>query len=143
VLALLNGKFYMLFSASVPYYAASYTRLFFDMTGSPAVLAVGGLVIAVIMLAYFACWQFSKNKWGWLLAATVLFGADCLFLLGFSLLAGGLVDGLLDLLFHAWVMYYLVRGCVNRTGVHTFEAAVPEQAPQTEEEDENGPPKGE
>lgn len=67
-------------------------------------------IAAVILVLYLACWFFSKkNKTGWLIAALVLFGIDTLYML---FIYGIGADTILDIVFHALVVYYLISGIV-------------------------------
>lgn len=65
-------------------------------------------VTVVVILLYFLCWIFSKKRVGWLVAALVLFSIDCVAMVYFGLD----VTMVLDILFHALVMYYLISGIV-------------------------------
>jgi hypothetical protein len=72
-------------------------------------LLIVGLVVGLILtIPYLLCWIFSKKRVGWMIAAMVFFGIDCLFLLttfDLSMIA--------DILIHAWVMFYLVTGVIH------------------------------
>lgn len=72
-------------------------------------LIITGLVIGLILvLPYLLCWIFSKKRVGWMIASLVFFSIDCLFLLlTFD------TSIIIDLLIHAWVMFYLVTGVIN------------------------------
>ena len=70
-----------------------------------------GLIIPLILgilltVPYLLCWIFSKNKPGWMVAALVFFAFDCLALV----MIYDLVSVIIDILFHAWVMFYLITG---------------------------------
>lgn len=45
-----------------------------------------------------------------MVVALILFIIDSLLMVGFYLLAGGLENGIFDIVIHAWVMYYLIIG---------------------------------
>ena len=124
IIALLGDGTYYLFTAFVPYYVVldgmySCGRLspdwyegdmseYFFMDPSYLVTMIA---FALVLLAlYFLFWLLSKNrKSGWLIAALVLFGIDTLGLLYFY---GLYIDILLDLLFHAWILGYLISAIV-------------------------------
>lgn len=74
-------------------------------------------MIAVLLLVpYLLCWIFSKNHYGWMIAALVLFSLDTLWLLlNFD------IGFLLDILFHGYVLFYLIMGV--RNGVLSKRAA--------------------
>ena len=68
------------------------------------------IVIGIIMtVPYLLCWIFSKKRPGWMVAALVVFAIDCILLLTMYYLSAVIVD----LLFHAWVMFYLITGVIN------------------------------
>jgi len=122
VFLLLTGSdTYFLFSATIPYYLViigmdlcgkfppEYYEGREDFTPLDSSVLVVLAVIAVVMIAlYLLCWLLSsKGRVAWLIVALVLFGTDTalMFLLqGFSL------ESILDILFHAWVLYYLIVG---------------------------------
>jgi hypothetical protein len=95
----------LLFSISVPYFVVVFGSLFefsFMMTA--------GCLIAVIVLAvYLLCWIFSKEHYGWMIAALVLFCVDILVMAGLYLLFGE-VSGIVDVAFHCWILFYLIVG---------------------------------
>lgn len=93
-----GGDYFLLFSITAPYYAAG---ILYYM-GDPAV----GLVFAGALLAlYVLCWWLSKKKPGWLAVALALFLVDTACLLWLE----GL-EGILNLLIHIWLLFYLFTG---------------------------------
>ena len=124
VLLVTNSNSYFLFSAYIPYMFADmgmylcgrYPVEFYEADAPitdyefyPDSFFVFMLTIAaVILLVYLACWIFSrKEKYGWLVAALVLFGIDTAGLIYFL---GMSVDNIIDLVFHAWVIISLISG---------------------------------
>ncbi len=124
MMLLLGGSSYFLFSAILPY------SLVIDgvyMTGkmpddwytdwpetAPFVdssyLIVMAVIAFAIILIYLACFFFSKNfKTGWMIAGTVMFVLDTLYMV---FIYGVGIDSLMDILLHAWVLYYLISGVV-------------------------------
>ena len=100
----------MLFSATVPYvavvigYAANI-----EAGGGLEWFVTGSLIFAFVILAmYLVCWFFSKRRNGWLIAALVLFGLDTVATV--LLYMGNLGKGIMDILIHGIVIYYLVMG---------------------------------
>lgn len=128
ILALVNADMYMLFSASIPYYLVLFGVIlsggmpeeYYIETDIPmealfdTSFLVTMIVIAVAILAvYFLCWFFSKNyKTTWLGVALVLFILDTIGMLLFAFLVG-FQNMILDVLFHVWVIYYLVVGITS------------------------------
>lgn len=135
LLAALGANVYFLFSCSFPY-AMAYDGAFF--TGLACTeeefLALGFtqsdmmpmwylfvmLIPAVIAIAlYVLCWVFSKKRVGWMIAATVLFVLDSLFLVLYYVPDITLI---LDYLFHAWVLFLLIRGIVAHFKLKQMDA---------------------
>lgn len=121
ILLVTNANSYFLFSAFFPYFIASIGMLMCgrfpeeyyegmeDMVFFDNAFFVFLLIVAIFLtLLYLATWFFSgKNRGGWLIAALVLFGVDTL---GMLAIGGFSLDSIFDLLFHAWVIYYLIIG---------------------------------
>lgn len=141
VMMALGSDSYMLFSATVPYVLVQtgmylcgklsadwYEGDTFEFLPD-TVLYIMVAIAVVIMLYIFLCWLLSrKGRYGFFIAALVYFALDTLFLL--SMLSTSLI---VDLVFHAWVIYYLIIGISSgikmkkapadepvATGDHTF-----------------------
>ena len=125
VVCCLGSDRYFLFSASIPYYlvlmGSLWTGRFPDeyYTEWPAsepflgtsFLIVMLVIALIILLVYLCCFLLSKkNKVGWLLTAAVFFGIDTI---GMLMLYGLSADSIFDIVFHVWVLYYLIVGVVN------------------------------
>lgn len=124
IMLLLGGSSYFLFSATIPYSLAVdgmyYTGKLPDeyYTDWPesmplfdsSYLTVMILIASAIIILYVCCFLFSKKfKTGWMITAAVLFVLDTLYMLFFY---GVGVDSIMDILLHAWVLYYLISGVV-------------------------------
>lgn len=108
-LLLLDGSTYMLFSASIPYYLPAFAKAVDDILMEGHYLTWGAYGISMAsILFYLLCWHFGKERRGWMIAALVMFALDCLGLIGLVVLTQTPVDFILDIVFHIWVMYYLV-----------------------------------
>lgn len=125
VLTLLDSGMYFLFSTFLPLFSVAlgmelcgkyspeyYMEVYGDYEGLEFFgdsVFIATIAVAVVMIALYAvCWFMSKNqKSGWIVTALVLFAVDTvtMFILG-----GISVDSLLDILFHALVLYYLISG---------------------------------
>lgn len=139
ILALVKADMYMLFSASIPYYLVLFGVIFsggmpeeyyveaeipMESLFGTSFLVTMIMIAVVIMAVYFLCWFFSKNyKTTWLGVALVLFILDSIGLLVFSFLVG-FQNMLLDILFHVWVIYYLIAGI---TSVKKLKELPPEE----------------
>ncbi|MBE6694187.1 MAG: YIP1 family protein [Ruminococcaceae bacterium] len=121
-LLVINTDLYFLFSAFIPYFIVSfgmlvcgrfpeeyYTDDFGGMTFlDDSVFVVLLVISAVLTLLYFLAWLMSsKNRVGWLIFALVFFGIDTV---GMLALSGITIESAFDILFHAWVIYYLILG---------------------------------
>lgn len=109
----------LLFSISVPYYAV----IFGFLMGGQELLITGCVIAGIVLFAYLLCWLLSKKRAGWLVAALVLMILDSLALIGFYLLAQE-ISGVLDLVFHAMIIYYLAVGI---SGNKKLKALPPEE----------------
>lgn len=78
-----------------------------QILGAGTWLAIGVIIALLVLVAYFICWLVSKKHPGAMIAATVFFAADCIMLL-LSFDAGLIID----VVFHIWVMYYLIAAIV-------------------------------
>ena len=122
LLLIANADTYFLFSAFIPYFittlgmlmcgrfpAEFYTDELEGMVFLDDSFFVVLLVIALALtLLYLLAWFKSrKQRVGWLIFALVFFSIDTL---GMLLLNGISFDSIFDILFHAWVIYYLALG---------------------------------
>lgn len=96
------------------------------------------LVIALLITAvYFLCWLLSKKRPAWMIVALVLYSVDTFFALPEILgnLAVDPMGAVLMLLFHAWMLYYLISGLIASSKLKKLPAAVEGEAvviPETE-----------
>lgn len=134
VLLFTGSETMLLFSISVPYYAVIFGVIFEEQA-----LVITGCVIAAIILAvYFLCWLLSKKRPGWLVAALVLMILDTLALIGFYLLIEE-ISGILDLVFHAMIIYYLAVGISSTKKLRNLPPEEPELVPAEEPWDRTDP----
>lgn len=110
VLILANASISFTFTATFPQIAVIFGMVFAEEgLGTPALVV--GIVVALISIGlYVLCWFLCKKYRGAMVAALILFALDCLCLVPYLLDSPG--DMIIDVLFHAWVMYYLVIGVV-------------------------------
>ena len=117
VLLVTNSNTYFVFSAFIPYFltgmgmmlcgrfpAEYYGEEFSTLEFLPPVVLTVAIAISVVILTlYLAAWYFSKNRnKGWLIFAFVAFALDTLIMF---LLSENLVSSILDIVFHAWVLF--------------------------------------
>ena len=113
VLIATKADSYFLFSAFVPYFITDIGAAFGGEAFLTAPVFYIMLAIALLILVvYFLCWLFSKKHIAWLIVALALFIVDTVCMLAVYLLFGGIMSAMLDVLFHAWVLYYLISGVV-------------------------------
>ncbi len=108
VLFLLGSDSMMLFSATIPYFAV----VFGFLSEMSSALIVSICFAVVILVLYLLCWIFSKKHYAWMIGALVMFIIDSLAMVGLYILAED-VSGIIDVLIHIWVLYYLVIGVIN------------------------------
>ena len=122
----LNGS-YFLFSASIP---AIPVELAMPMSEEEVVVFsdfIVPIIIGIILtVPYLLCWVFSKKRAGWMIPALVFFSFDCLYILMLTLIEP--TAFIIDILFHAWVMFYLITGVINGFKLKKM----PEEEPLTE-----------
>ena len=121
VLLATGGESYFLFSAYIPYAVVTlgmwlcgkfptewYGEEWADTPFLDNSFFVIMLIVAAVLIAlYLLAWIFSKKRVGWLIFALVFFAVDT----GAMLLMQGIsMDGILDIVFHAWVIISLVGG---------------------------------
>ncbi len=95
----------LLFSATVPYFAAVI-----GIGTEIGALAAAGVIFAILLIGiYLLCWIFSKKHYGFMIAALVLFSIDTV-IMALIYIGTGDFSGIIDVLVHAWVMYYLIIG---------------------------------
>ena len=116
VIASLLNLFMIAFNNSYFLFSPSLPALFVELTlmdGGGEIVELSTLVIPfllgiVLTLPYLLCAIFAKKHVGWMIAALVFFSADCVYLVFMYELTSIIVD----ILFHAWIMFYLISGVV-------------------------------
>lgn len=134
ILFLIGSNTMMLFSATIPYFAV----IFGSVSESGVFLAICIGIAAVTIIAYLLCWIFSKKQYGWMIAALVLFVIDTLAMAGMYLLIGE-TSGILDVLIHVWVLYYLITGVYYGSVLKKLPADEPIAVEAQEAETEDAP----
>ena len=121
VLQVLEADMYFVFSASIPLILTAVGGELATVLATEAPYIISIVAAVAIIGLYLLCYFLSKRGRGWMITALVLFSLDSLFLLlNFS------VDGIVDLLFHAWVLYLLILGVINgRKAAEQPELPVP------------------
>ena len=136
VLAIVNADLYFLFSAFMPYIAAALGVGMAAELGAIALVVMGAISIVLIVPCLLS-WIFSKKKSGWMIVALVYFVFDTALLLLFMLLFGDFTS-ILDVVFHAWVLYYLIVGIKAGIELKTLpEDEVSELINETEPQEKN------
>lgn len=135
LLLVTNRDTYFLFSAFIPYFIAGLgmyvcgrfpDEYYADGISSmpflhDSIFFIALAVSIALTLLYLLAWFLSnKNRVGWLIFALVFFSIDTL---GMLLINGVSLDSIFDILFHAWVIYYLVIGIISHYKLKKLPAA--------------------
>ena len=113
VLYAIGSDSYFLFTAYFPYFLGilGVTCLSGDVElGIEQMPGVGALLLsiaAVVIIIYFVCWLFSRKKFGWLVAGTVLFSLDTIYMLWKAVESNDLAWFVTDIIIHALVLIEL------------------------------------
>jgi hypothetical protein len=110
VLLLAESGLYFLFSATIPYFLAALGAEMDMQLGGSTYVTTAVVVCAVILGVYLLLWFLSKKRPGMLYVAFGLFALDTVALLAMALLAGGLVEEIVNIIFHGWVLFSLFQG---------------------------------
>lgn len=124
VLSITKSNTSFLFSATVPYYLVVFGAAMDEVAGASVYAVTGVVVGALILGVYVLIWAMSKKHPGWLKAAAVLFAVDTAALLALAVWSGDFASVLLDLVFHAYALYLLVKGAqmVKKLGREPVDA---------------------
>lgn len=109
ILALTGSENMFLFSMMGP---LLLTRAALNNPGTILVPMLA-IVIVGLLAAYVVFWVLSGKRYEWLWGAAVLFGLDTLYMAYLYWNAGLIANGLLDIAFHAYIIYYFVVGLKN------------------------------
>jgi len=125
-------NFHFFFSAFVPQVVLIFLEAFFGSVG---------VVVAFLSVAiYLVCYALSKRWRVFMLIALILFALDALFMFGTMLYWGEFADFIFNVVFHIWILFYLITGTVawgklrrvTPDELQTLQQAVTQDA-QTEE----------
>jgi predicted nucleic acid-binding Zn ribbon protein len=101
-----------LFSATLPQYIFQLGKVLDSEIGS-SIFTIAGLIVAFItIIPYFIFWILAKRARGLILAALIFFGIDSLILLFLILSMEFNFSFLLEIVFHGWILYYLINGVI-------------------------------
>jgi hypothetical protein len=109
VLLLAESGMYFLFSATIPYYLTAFGMGMDAQLGGNTYTTTAIVVCAVILGVYLLLWLLGKKRPVLLYVAMGLFALDTLALLALALLAGGLIEEIVNIIFHGWVLYSLFQ----------------------------------
>lgn len=105
VLFFLGSETVMLFSATVPYMSI----LIGFLSEIDVIMQVCAIFTTVVMVMYLLCWVFSKRNPVWIIIAMVMFVIDTIALI-WIYVGTQEASGIIDLVIHIWVLYYLFNG---------------------------------
>jgi hypothetical protein len=117
VITSLLNLFFIAFNNSYFPFSPSMPPLFVELTlleAGEAGVEMSALVVPFILgivltLPYLLCAIFAKKHVGWMIAALVFFSIDCIYLVAMY----ELTSIIIDILFHAWILFYLITGVIN------------------------------
>lgn len=125
VLMVLDAGVSFLFSAVMPQVAINYGWYLDAWLGGSTYAIIAYAISALWIGAFALCYYLSKKHPGCMTAALVLFCLDCLVLV-YWIYLGFMMEDVLDIVFHVWILYYLIRGVVAARKRKTLpEAPVP------------------
>lgn len=134
ILSSLFSGFPVALSAFVPQFALKVGILFHEEGSVDWYLIASIAYAACLLLSYYACAVLAKKHASWLIPALALFAFDAYMLVMFVRNDFN-VASIVNLIFHLWVLYYLVLGIIgyyklrqmadkNKTKVSTGETEV-------------------
>ncbi len=130
-LLLAESQTYFLFSISAPYYLTAF-GIGMDSGVGGSVFTVTALTIsALILVSYLLCFLLSKKFPVCYLISLILLSIDTVILIAVALSFDLLVDSILDLLFHGWVLLWLARAV---SAQRKLRALPPEELPLAPEQ---------
>ncbi len=107
------ADYYFLFSSYITSVVTATGAIFYIESGNNAIFLIATILVSVItLLPYLFCYIFGKKRNGWLIVALVLFAIDTAILLIFTIeaLAVGEITGIMDIVFHIYVLVSLAQG---------------------------------
>lgn len=131
VLLFLGSDTMMLFSATVPYVSVIYGGLLSWVFENELYFVLGIAVAVVLIALYLLCFIFSKKRVGFMVTALVLFALDSAAMAWTYISSGDFADGIIDIVFHIWILVYLISGVYNGFKLKKL----PEDEPVTENVD--------
>ncbi len=123
VLMLIEAGFNFPFSALLPQIAVSFAQEF-SLYYLETEEIICYVIAAVPILLFLLCWFLSEKRPDWLWLGLILFLLDTGVLAYLSITEFAVSD-IIDLLFHAWVLFYLVRGVA---AIHKLKELPEEEA---------------
>ncbi len=111
ILVALDVDFSLSFSAILPLFLCSFGKELAAKTGAAALFPLAIVLAALLILLFFLCWLFSAKRYGWLIPALVFYAADTVLLLS-MITPERLLTMIIEIVFHAWVLYYLIAGII-------------------------------
>ena len=111
-LSAFNANLNFVFSATLPQLVFEVVKAIGSDAGSN-IFIIAGLIIAFItIIPYFIFWILARRARGLILAALIFFGIDSFLLIILVLDMESKASFLLEIVFHAWILYYLITGVI-------------------------------
>lgn len=116
VLYIIQSNTSFLFSAFAPQFAMDIGAIWSEESGDGVFYTVGVVIAVLSVLFYAALFLIGRKKPGAIIAALIAFTLDTALLLFFvfvMIYKEYIADYILDIAFHAWVMFYCISGTVS------------------------------
>jgi len=119
ILIFIDANLSFLFSAYIPQFMIAIGRAFADTTGSNGLLIVFSVIAGLYVIGCILSAVLANKKTEWLILGAVLVTLDTVLMLIDILpsiaafLADDTVSLVILLLFHAWILYYIVNALVS------------------------------
>jgi len=139
ILTIVNSGITFLFSATFPTFSVEIGKVFSEEFGDNVFFVIG-IVIAFIVIAFYGiCYLLSKKYKVFILVALVLFVFDTMLLLSFLTIDIDFAT-IIDIVFHAWVIYCLAIGVkewANLKKMPLYEDIIENEVPNDNQENDD------
>ena len=124
ILLSFNAEISFLFSATLPQFIFAIGKNLDSELGSNIFMIVGLIIAFFIIITYFVFWILSKRIRIFILVSLIFFSIDSLVLLLLILNMEFNFSILFEVVFHGWILYYLIIGVnawYNMRGINADE----------------------
>lgn len=120
-----DSSFVLPYSAFLPYTIVDFSFFFATEAQDPSLLTIGVIISALLIAVYFLGYFLSKHKPQWLtfMLSMYIFDTVAMIFIFTSVFYFSLIM-IIDVLFHMWVLYYLVTGVLANRKLQTLSEEV-------------------